>query len=130
MRDQRLIELRPEIPTIHISSQISEGELFQNQTLRPILKFQNEIILDLFKAYIHKRKNTFHTLDEKQRLDYIDQHMKKDKELAAEFCGMVLGLCTKEEFITYRLFKSEINKRIRTLIIQRLQSQLSALVNQ
>ena len=39
-----------------INSQTSVEELFQNQTLRPILKLQNELYIELFINYILKNK--------------------------------------------------------------------------
>ena len=37
-----------------INSQTSEEELFQNQILRPILKLQNDLYVEIFKYYILK----------------------------------------------------------------------------
>ena len=34
-----------------INSQTSEEELFQNQILRPILKLQNDLYVEIFKYY-------------------------------------------------------------------------------
>ena len=56
-RDQFLLELRGEILGI-ISSQSSADEKFQNETIRPILKLQNDLFLAVFKNYIYKYKNT------------------------------------------------------------------------
>ena len=53
-RSTNLLSLRPEIPTARITSDMSEDERFQNQTLRPIIKLQNFLIISVFKNYIGK----------------------------------------------------------------------------
>jgi hypothetical protein len=42
-----------------ISSQSSAEEFFQNETLRPVLKLQNDILLGVFSNYIAKSKTDF-----------------------------------------------------------------------
>ena len=39
-----------------LNSETLSDEIFQNQTLRPILKLQNDIYLEVFKNYISKSK--------------------------------------------------------------------------
>ena len=58
MRDNQLLLLRPAI-TIDLDKQSLDIENFQNQTLRPILKFQNELILDLVLNHINKNEIVF-----------------------------------------------------------------------
>lgn len=127
MRDEKLLELRPQIPSLSIDQQTSECERFQNNCLRPILKFQNEMVICLFQDYIEKRKGTFRVLSEAEKLEYINLHLKKDKELSANYIGLVLANLTLEEYKIYQNFKSELNRRIRSLLIQRLQDQIELL---
>lgn len=43
-------------------------EKFQNQTLRPILKWQNELLLEVFRNYASKQKvYSFHSLQKKKK---------------------------------------------------------------
>ena len=43
-RDQFILKLRAKIPSIENSGATTAVEVFQNNSLRPILKFQNETI--------------------------------------------------------------------------------------
>ena len=58
VRDQFIKEFRGEIIGV-INSETSSEEFFQNQTLRPILKLQNDIFIAIFKNYIVKSKAHF-----------------------------------------------------------------------
>ena len=61
-RDQKILQQRPDIPTSKINDQMSAEEYFQNATLRPILKLQNDLFLLVFRNYISKHKNVFYDL--------------------------------------------------------------------
>ena len=50
----------------------SSEERFQNQTLRPILKFQNDLFLEVFKNYATKQKGVFFTLTPEKKMNYIE----------------------------------------------------------
>ena len=59
-RDKFLLELRGQAIGA-ITNQSSADEKFQNETLRPILKLQNDLFVVVFKNYVQKYKNDFHT---------------------------------------------------------------------
>ena len=69
-RDINLMELRPEIPSARITENMSEDERFQNETLRPVAKLQNDLLLAVFRNYITKHKNKFYEL----KLEKINIH--------------------------------------------------------
>ena len=50
-RNQTILALRPNIDTITDSLNTKDIESFQNKVLRPILKFQNHLLLHLFAHY-------------------------------------------------------------------------------
>ena len=58
-RTTQLTQIRP---MLDLAEATTEIEQFQNGTLRPILKFQNPLILQLFRNFIaqrfRKKKNT------------------------------------------------------------------------
>ena len=56
-RDQNLLNLRPEILSAKLSENMSSEERFQNTTLRPIIKLQQDLLILVFKNYINKHKN-------------------------------------------------------------------------
>ena len=70
-RSQKLLSIRPLISSAKIVPNMTEEERFQNQTLRPILKLQNDLLLAAFKNYIKKMKNTFYELKLEKRMNYI-----------------------------------------------------------
>ncbi len=123
-RDHALLNLRPNIngiSAIHISK---NEEQFQNQTLRPILKFQNELFIEVFRNYTIKQKNTFYDLSLSLKIRYIENAIKKDIKLRNSLKGIVLGHFTLDEYKTYTKNASSINKRIMQMLIERLQSQI------
>ena len=78
-RDTELLSCRPTIPGALITKGISDQEHFQNSTLRPIAKLQNDLFVLVFKNYITKHKNVFYNLTIEKRLSYIDNAIQKHK---------------------------------------------------
>jgi hypothetical protein len=52
-RDQSILNMRGETLG-SISETSSLEERFQNKTIRPILKFQNDLYIDVFKNHVKK----------------------------------------------------------------------------
>lgn len=52
-------ETRPIIKTISREKHSLSLELFQNETLRPILKMKNDVIVSFFKQYLLDKKITW-----------------------------------------------------------------------
>ena len=127
-RDKFLLELRGQaIGTI--SNQSSADEKFQNETLRPILKLQNDLFVVVFKNYVHKYKNDFHTYSVEKKLLFIENSIQKDIKFRNSLKGIVIGLFTIEEYATYIINSSSLNKRMMNLLIDRLKNQLQLLDN-
>ena len=128
-RTQHLLDIRP---VLDLVAATTEMEQFQNNTLRPILKFQNQIILDVFRNFIEKRfrkkKNTFGGMDISDQNLFISNAMKTDITLKNILLGATIGHFSISELDYYHQNKDEINRRITTLLIQRLQSQLEELI--
>lgn len=119
-----LKNIRPNIPVIIDENATSEAEKFQNRTLRPILKLQHELLMDLFKHYIEKRKGVFFKMDEQNKLAYIDNSIRKDLKFKNLLLGTIIGHFTTEETLLYFAKENENSRRMTNLIIQRLQSQV------
>lgn len=119
-RNTQLIELRPDI--VIDEDRISlDQESFQNEALRPILKLQNEIILQYVEAKIIDVK---FPIDVKEKLLFIENIIRKDAVLRNQLIGCVVGLLTTHEFSYYLQNSSSLNKRIAQLLIKRIQDQL------
>jgi hypothetical protein len=108
-------------------SEASLEELFQNNTLRPILKFQNDVLLAIFTTYIQQQKNTFYELGFAKKSNFIDNALQKDITLKNTLKGMVIGMFTQQEITDYTTNSSALNKRIMALITERLKSQMQLL---
>ena len=127
-RDKFLLEIRGEaIGTI--TNQSSADEKFQNETLRPILKLQNDLFVVVFKNYVHKYKNDFHTYSVEKKLLFIENSIQKDIKFRNSLKGIVIGLFTIDEYATYIINSSSLNKRMMNLLIDRLKNQLQLLDN-
>lgn len=123
-RSQKLLQIRPEIPSAKIIPNMSEDERFQNETLRPIIKLQNDLLLASFQNYIIKGKNSFYNLNIENRLNYIMNSIQKDIKFRNSLKGMVIGQFTVEEYETYIKNSSALNKRMMNMVIKRLQDQI------
>lgn len=123
-RSTRILEIRPAVPKAKIKPQCSVQEHFQNTTLRPILKLQNDLLIATFKNYITKRKNIYYQLTLEKRLIYITNAIQKDSNYNLQLKGIIIGQFTLEEYQAYSQDSSALNKRIISMIIKRLQDQI------
>ncbi|WP_297795844.1 glyoxalase [uncultured Eudoraea sp.] len=123
-RSADLLNIRPEIPNAKVTPDMSKDERFQNETLRPIIKFQNPLLLEAFKNYVIKHKNAFYELSIKRRLDYIENAIQKDIKFRNSLKGMVIGQFTVEEYKCYIQNSSALNKRMMSMVVERLKDQI------
>ena len=124
-RDNFLLKSRPVIKCVKISN--TEQfiiEDFQNKVLRPILKFQNDLLINLFIKYSHNKKQVLKILELEVKEKVIDDNFKKNSSLRQLLLGSVIAFFTSDEFITYDNFTYEINKRIFSMLKARLKDQL------
>lgn len=111
--------IRPEITT-EPTDNIAEG--FQNETLRPILKLQHDLFVTLFRSYLQKRKQKFDQMSVEDRALYVDTTLKTDQRFKQFLLGSVVGLFTNEELNAYLAHENELNRRIMTMLTERLKS--------
>ena len=123
-RTQKLQSIRPLIPSARIVPNMSDDERFQNLTLRPILKLQNDLFLASFQNYIKKMKNTFYELKLEKRLDYVTKAIQKDIKFRNSLKGMIIGQFTFDEYEIYIQNSSALNKRMMNMVIKRIQDQI------
>lgn len=122
-RDAFIKDLRGE--TIgSISNDSSSEEIFQNKVLRPILKLQNDLFIASFSNYITKYKGDFYNLTIEKRLGVIENAIQKDAKYRNTLKGMVIGLFTKDEYLSYAKNSSNLNKRMMTMLLERFKSQV------
>ncbi|MDF2454386.1 MAG: glyoxalase [Cytophagaceae bacterium] len=119
-----LLKLRPEIPSIQQDLEMSPEEAFQNQTIRPILKFQNDLLLAIYAEHVLKHKSIFYKLTIPKRLEFVKESLQKDPLLKHTLIGAVIGLFTNEEFGIYLEHEKELKRRISDMLVQRFQDQI------
>ena len=124
-----LLAIRPNLNSLDKDLNTKEIETFQNDVLRPILKFQNDLLLQIFIDYVKQYKGVFFKLSNHEKMSYIQEALSANQRLRSLILGTIVGLFTLEDYIYYRLNLSELNKRIVALVIKRLQSQLEFLSN-
>ena len=108
----------------NVDSNSSAGERFQNDVLRPILKLQNDLLIEMSRNYFAKNKVDFQTFSAEKKAQAIENAIQKDIKFRNSIKGVVLGLFTIEEYQTYITDSSLLNKRMMTMVIERLKSQM------
>lgn len=119
-RDQSIKAIRPEIPIQEIHT--NPIQVFQDKTLRPILKYQHDLIITIYNEFLDNHKIDFSLLSPEQINLKIDHTVKQNSNLQALLKGTIIALFTNEELIYWKNNKTEVNKRIIQLIIKRIQS--------
>ena len=107
-----------------ILSETSSEEYLQNQILRPILKLQNDLFIEIFKNYILKSKANFESFTLDKKMQFIENSIQNDMKFRSLLIGIVVGLFTIDDYILYSQNASALNKRIATMLIERLKSQI------
>lgn len=119
-RTEDLLAIRPIITSAKVYDSMSSEELFQNKTLRPIIKMQHNLLIAVFNNYITKRKNVFYDLPLPKQLEYIDNSIQKDMKFRNSVKGMIIGQFTVEEYELYTQNSSALNKRMMNIVKERL----------
>ena len=123
-RDQFIIKLRAEIPSIVNLGSTKALEIFKNNILRPILKFQNDALVHVFLLDLRSKKIDLKTFNTKKRLLLIDTHLRTNSNLRQLLLGMVIALSSVDEMEFYNSVYKELNKRIFSILKVRLKDQL------
>lgn len=121
-RTQQIKGILPKIDSNDTT--VSEHESFQNETLRSILKFQNELIIQYFEHFIVESKIEFIKLKYTHKITKINDLFKTNIQFKQFYLGLIVGYFSSSEFQFYTLHKKEINKRIISMLIERICSQI------
>ena len=116
--DEQKLKIRPNVPTQDIES--TAAERFQNTTLRPILKLQHELLIEIFLHMMKKRKIPFAQLTPKEQALRITQSLSKDQRLRLQLFGVIIGHFTTAEYATFLQLEKEATRRIFSMLAQRL----------
>ncbi len=124
-RSEQLKNLRPIINVDNSKS--TDLETFQTNTLRPILKFQNDLILTIMNQHLAENKIVVKNLTDNKKTERIHEIVKGNLQLKQLFTGITIALFTEEEITFYHENKREVVKRAITLLLERVCSQLDKL---
>lgn len=124
-RDDKIKSIRP-ILNLNNSHSL-HLELFQNETLRPILKLQNPIIIQIFQDFLIEKHPKFSVLNQTVQKTIVKESLKKEIKLKNDLIALIQGLLTFEEYKIYRQNFQVLNKRITEMLISRIESQMEEL---
>lgn len=128
-RNLDLKSIRPEFMTTTINNEMSTEERFQNLVLRPIIKLQMPLFVEVFINYVNKHKSVFYELSIDKRADYIENAIYRDMKFRNSIKGMIIGLFTIEEYKLYILNSSALNKRMMSIVKETLINNIQLLDN-
>ncbi len=124
-RSEIILQWRPVIETDNGKS--TEIETFQNVTLRPILKFQNGLLISVMNNFLSEHKYEVKNLTDHKKKDHINHTIKNNLPLKQLMTGFIIGHFTDEELAFYYANKKEVSKRIVSMLIERICAQLENL---
>jgi hypothetical protein len=123
MRDEQTLKnLRPTVQTQ--ATAVSEIEIFQNEVLRPILKFQHDLLLIEIKESIILKNLLEKTVSAETKRQHIKNYIQTNKELKYQLLGQITGLLSNTEFEFYKKYKSDCDKRINSMLLDRMISTI------
>tara|TARA_B110000037_G_scaffold25896_1_gene30428 strand:+ start:5831 stop:6241 length:411 start_codon:yes stop_codon:yes gene_type:complete len=126
-RDLSIKSIRLDSISDAIKSEMSSEEYFQNSVLRPIIKFQNDLLIAAFLNFCSTYKNVFFELSAENKISYIENAVVKDRTFRNSLKDMIVGLFTIEEYTIYSANASALNKRIIGIVKERLISHVQLL---
>ena len=126
-RDLSLKSIRIDSISNVINSEMSSDEYFQNTVLRPIIKFQNDLLIAAFLNFCNTYKNVFFELSVENKISYIENALIKDRAFRNTLKDMIVGLFTVDEYNVYSPNASALNKRIIGIVKERLISHVQLL---
>lgn len=126
MTNEKEINRRPIIEKAIVSENMTTVEKFQNATLRPIIKMKHDLLIAYFEHYLTIKTLDFKYFTELKKVEFIESAFSKDSQIRNEIKGMIIGHFTLEEFAIYKIFTKELNKRMMTMVKERILSTLTS----
>ncbi|NJC25979.1 hypothetical protein [Neolewinella antarctica] len=117
MTDEQRQNLRP---TLNLAPATAPLERFQNETLRPIAKLQNDLLIATLNIFLAKRKVKMDQVAVKQRFDKVKELVARDNRLRGLLFGIIIGQFTAAEMAFYGEWEGDINRRLTNLLTERL----------
>ena len=94
-------------------------ESFQNQTLRPILKFQHELTIALLKNHRNYKIDQVPDSTRDKYAAFLSKYVQSNLDLKNQLLGVILGFFTTDEMSFYKDQRKELNRRIIQMQLKR-----------
>ena len=120
--DAALLALRPVIATETTDAPGTVGA-FLHTTLRPVLKFQNDLLMAVVADFVRDHHITLRPTDQHHQLTEL---LGRNIKLRYTVLGLITGLFTAEELAFYRLHRAELNRRLLEMAQRRVLDQTEA----
>jgi hypothetical protein len=102
---------------------------FLHQVLRPVLKFQHEVLLATVVDFAHDYHLPLGTASPPEAARQLTELLARNTRLRATLVGLVAGLLTGPELAFYRQHRAELNRRLLDLATERVRSSASELAD-
>jgi hypothetical protein len=126
--EQQLLALRPRLSLPDTGS--GALELFQNHTLRPLLKMLHQPLVTRMQYYLKKHHVKSAALNTEQRRAVVEQALRQDQAFRHSIAGMLIGHFTAGELAYFLTEEAALMRRIGDMAVQRLHSDLSAVFSE
>lgn len=103
-------------------------EMFQNQVLRPILKFQSEHCCKLTIAVCLNLAPDFIDLKSNKREQLVAKVLQGDQPTRSQLIGMILGMMEVDQLEYFIENRKELTMRIHKMLAKRILDQFSLYV--
>ena len=121
--EDALIAIRPDLSHLDVS-EASDAEVFQNVTLRPLLKMQHDLLVVWIKQFVHFDQLSHHAKDELDYNKLVKHFIQQTPAAKFQLIGLVVGHFTMEEWLAYSEQSAELNRRIITMAAERIAGAL------
>ena len=128
-RDVALIALRPYVEAELTTAPDATAGDFLHRTLRPVLKLQNEVLLQTVADFLRDHHVPFRAASPPDQVRLVAELLGRNVKLRYTVVGLVVGLLTATELVFYRQHRSESNRRLLELATRRVQDQVAALAS-
>lgn len=122
-RDSALLALRPTVDA-DPEATASEVEAFLHLTLRPVLKLQNPVLLQLVARDVARRIPGFSDFAVDDQRDRLATTLRSDSRLKQALVGVVYGAFTEAELAFALDHLAEVRRRTLALLTERVLSQV------
>lgn len=99
---------------------MTDLELFQNEILRPILKYQNTGLCRLTLSYCYQMNPAFSSLSGTKKRKMLNDLLSGNQALRNQLTGMIISFLDASDWEFYEVQQKDIHKRMIQMIAVRV----------